>query len=375
MRISDFITDKFQYNWDFIETVPEFARLKECEQNPRWHKEGSAWEHTRRVCIAAQNMLLSESVKRPSYQKRIFLAAALFHDIGKGVTTKIGKDGNWHSYGHEFDGEKITRLILWDENWCDREEVCALVRLHMEPSFLFDKKNYLEKMVEFSKKTNVEWLIDLKTCDLLGSEQEDEEFKNLEFSKLEELKKIACSIKFHNIDLISKMPWSAKKRYGGENHTDVYVMVGLPGAGKGSIISSVAEREGISDYVIISRDRIKEELGFENGASLTNEQIEEVTRVFNSKLKSDVVNGKSAVFIDGTNMKLKYRYDYKTLLNGLPVRWIYVYVEAPGIKENIARCGNLTEEGLKSMILNIDWPSADEYDLMQIEITGRYENN
>ena len=45
------------YDWKKIEKIPEFAVLKKCEQNPRWHSEGNSWNHTRLVCEAMERKL------------------------------------------------------------------------------------------------------------------------------------------------------------------------------------------------------------------------------------------------------------------------------------------------------------------------------
>ena len=43
MKIIDLIdTEKLEYKWDIIETIPEFAVLKTCEQNPKWKTCGKA---------------------------------------------------------------------------------------------------------------------------------------------------------------------------------------------------------------------------------------------------------------------------------------------------------------------------------------------
>ena len=41
------------YNWNIISTIPEFAKLKECQQSTKWHSEGTAWDHTKLVCEEA----------------------------------------------------------------------------------------------------------------------------------------------------------------------------------------------------------------------------------------------------------------------------------------------------------------------------------
>ena len=42
-----------EYNWDFIEKIPEFSILETCEQNPKWHSEGNVMNHTKLVCKEA----------------------------------------------------------------------------------------------------------------------------------------------------------------------------------------------------------------------------------------------------------------------------------------------------------------------------------
>ena len=54
MKLRDLIDfKKGTYKWEEILKVPEFAKLKETEQNPKWHAEGSVWAHTVNVCNEA----------------------------------------------------------------------------------------------------------------------------------------------------------------------------------------------------------------------------------------------------------------------------------------------------------------------------------
>ena len=86
MRLRKLIdTEKCEYNWKKIEKIKEFDALKHAEQSPRWHKEGNAWNHTVAVCNEAVK------VARDAYfsdeDRLVFLAAALFHDIGKPINS------------------------------------------------------------------------------------------------------------------------------------------------------------------------------------------------------------------------------------------------------------------------------------------------
>ena len=160
MLLTDLIDFKnCEYKWDVIENIPEFAILKTCEQNPKWHSEGNAWEHTKKVCEQAERISRYYNI----YDSKVLMGAALFHDIGKGVTTEF-KKGNWHSYGHEIQSEIITRNLLFDEDILLREEICRLVRWHMEILKVFESKHYAEKILDLSTKVNLRKLIDLKKC-------------------------------------------------------------------------------------------------------------------------------------------------------------------------------------------------------------------
>ena len=113
-----------EINWDFIEAIPEIARLKECQQNPKWHSEGDAWAHTKLAYEKLEKEVFTDFnlwYSLNDIEIKVIRAAVILHDIGKGVTTSLGKDGNWHSYGHEVEGEKIARVLLWDEDLHLRE--------------------------------------------------------------------------------------------------------------------------------------------------------------------------------------------------------------------------------------------------------------
>ena len=194
MKIQDLINlETMTYNWDEIDKIPLFQSLKECKQNPKWHGEGDAYAHTRLVCQEAQNLVNSSERYKFRYKKRILLLmSALFHDIGKTTTTKIGKDNNWHSYGHELESERIIREVLEINKNSLLDEICQLVRHHMEPLEIFKSKTFYEKLIDLSNSVpSLELLIDLKMCDVLGSHQENEDSKKSDLTKLESLIKIS----------------------------------------------------------------------------------------------------------------------------------------------------------------------------------------
>lgn len=359
-RLIDF--QNFEYNWTEIEKIPEFKKLKNCEQNPKWHSEGNAWEHTKLVCKHAIEQCKMQVWDE--YWGKLLLASALFHDIGKAVTTHQGKDGRWHAYGHEFEGEKITRRILWDEDCEFREGVCSLVKYHMLALTLFESKDPIGKIAEISREVpSMHVLALLKKCDVLGSIQEDEVSKGSDLTKMVSLIRIIDNMscrynpfpdyihEYKNyIDKMTKKPIT------------VYVMIGLPGSGKSTFAHKLVD-DGYAD-VIVSRDTIREELGYcESGEKvvLSKGKENEVTKVFNETILDAAKNGKR-IIIDNLNLKAEYRNGYKSLLSNYDVNWIYYYVEAENLSVNMARRkSQITENVFKEMINKLEWPTIDEY--------------
>lgn len=384
------------YDWKKIEKIPEFAVLKKCEQNPRWHGEGDAWKHTVKVCDAMEHKLkfFRYTYKKRPYETKLLMTAALFHDIGKGVTTQF-KKGNWHAYGHEVEGEKIARRLLWDEGFVFREAVCGLVRWHMDPLRVFEgNKEILEKIARLSWHTNIKHLCMLKLCDIEGSQQDPEvSTAEEDIAKVNELQVIAqhlsCISKPLCVPLDGKFEW--KKVKDDRKPINVYVMVGLPGSGKDTLIQNILldgdiEPLGAFDYfrntmpttvpedtVILSRDDIRVELGFCTSKEKivgTKYQEDKVTKVFNDRLKDAADKGLNIV-VDAINIKKEYRLrliemlsNYRTVIN-------YVYVEAEGINTNAGRRhGQIDRNTLINMTERFEFPTRDEYDNLYVFINN-----
>lgn len=378
---------KLLYDWKKIEKIDEFAVLKKCEQNPIWHKEGDAFRHTKKVCEAMENRLKEYryTYKKHPLEVKILMAAALFHDIGKGVTTTF-KKGNWHAYGHEIEGEKITRRLLWDEGADIREQICSLVRWHMEPLKVFEGKEQLEKIARLSKNVNIKYVCILKECDLDGSEQSDVNSKNEDYAKIKEIWNIAshmnCLSQPSVLPIDGKYAW--KRTNDNRDVFDVYVMLGLPGAGKDTFIYNTllkgATDEIITDAhnkpiakpseraVVLCRDDLRAELGFcKAGEKVVCNKYQEdkVTKVFNDRLKSAAEMGKD-IIINNINLRKEHRVRLIENLNNFNARIHYIYVEATdGLEENISRRrGQIAKSVFENMISGFEWPSSEEYNDM-----------
>lgn len=112
-----------EYPYDII------LKLKNIEQNPKYHPEGDVWNHTMQV--------IDEAAKRKnmSVNPGAFMWSAFFHDIGKISTTKVRR-GRITSYDHDKVGGEMVKEILIRWGIKPEEEfykyVYSLVRLHMQ---------------------------------------------------------------------------------------------------------------------------------------------------------------------------------------------------------------------------------------------------
>lgn len=367
MRLKTLINiKKFEYNWEVIEQIPEFAILKECEQSPKWHAEGNVWNHTVNVCNEAIKICKEYGWENESTYSSLLLGSALFHDIGKGVTTEF-KKGGWHAYGHEIASEKLVRELLWDEECEIREGICGLVRWHMEPLRIFEHKDYLEWIVSLSKNVQ-SWylLLALKKCDILGSIQEDEISKKNDLIKLEDISKIVSSMNcfYTNSRIAYKHQLNHKLSCNGKKNINVHVLIGLPGAGKSTAIKEITNNDKIP-YTIVSRDIARAELGFckKDEKIVGTRQQEDEVSAYCDKLMLDAAYFGDTIIIDNINLKKKYRDYYKELLKEFNVNWIYHYVEASSLETNIKRReGQIDRNVFINMIKSFEWPNASEYD-------------
>lgn len=406
MLINDFINfDNAGYpesiNWDNVMKVPEFSALEKCEQSPVWHREGNALIHTKNV-VAAMHQLIQEFDHRTyhddlnilvgSEDAKLLMTAALFHDIGKVVTTEF-KKGTWHAYGHEVESEKITRSILWDEDFDAREAVCALVALHMEPLNL-TRSNFRKLVMKMDKRLtdfyshrqaysiNINHLFLLKIADVMGSDITDTERKNLDIRFLRK----CCQLTSHNHIYKERLIDEAlaeydQKKVQHQKKPVKYgiIMIGIPGAGKNYFLENQMDKfltEEVDPNILlratISRDDIREELDMcKSGEKvmLTNGQEKKVTKVYCQKVEN-AIPAVDAVIFNNMNIKYTYRRQYHELLEAhkeYEWKWIYIYVEAPDLSTNISRRdGQIPSDCFKRFTRTLDWPKPDEYDMLII---------
>lgn len=115
-----------------LSLFPELAALVGVEQNPEWHPEGDVFEHTMQTLDAAAHITdISPD------QRLLLLYAAVCHDMGKPLTTKI-INGVIRSLGHEAAGVKPVKQFL--KRITNNKDLIAgvikLVKNHMIPTQL-----------------------------------------------------------------------------------------------------------------------------------------------------------------------------------------------------------------------------------------------
>ncbi|MCY6485214.1 HDIG domain-containing protein [Clostridium aestuarii] len=136
--------------------------LIDTPQSTKHHPEGNVWNHTMMVVdIASEKKVLSE-------QPRVFMWAALLHDLGKAPTTKIRK-GRITSYDHDKKGKILSVNFL--KELTDEDEfinkVSFLVRWHMQILFVV-KDLPFANIGEMVKEVSVSEVALLSLCDRLG---------------------------------------------------------------------------------------------------------------------------------------------------------------------------------------------------------------
>lgn len=153
--------------------------LIKTEQSPTHHPEGSVWNHTM--------MVVDEAAERKSLSQnpKVFMWAALLHDIGKAPTTRLRK-GKITSYDHDKVGQKLSIDFL--SEFTDDEEfikkVSILVRWHMQILFVVKDLPFAD-IKSMAAEASIEEIALLSRCDRLGrgeltNEKMSEEERNIE---------------------------------------------------------------------------------------------------------------------------------------------------------------------------------------------------
>jgi len=184
-----YLRDLAQNRW-FMDSYPFslLGDLKEVEQSPVHHPEGSVWEHTLMVVdLAAEGKGLSQD-------PRVFMWSALLHDLGKAHTTRIRR-GKITAYDHDKHGAVLAAAFL--KEFIDEDEfikkVSQMVRWHMQILFVVKKLPFaqLDKMLQEVSPGEIALL---SFCDRLGRGEMDEAARLKELENMKYF--ISCCQKY-----------------------------------------------------------------------------------------------------------------------------------------------------------------------------------
>jgi putative nucleotidyltransferase with HDIG domain len=152
--------------------------LVKTPQSVQHHPEGNVWIHTMMVVDKAAKH------KIESGSPRIFMWAALLHDLGKPDTTKTRK-GKITAYDHDRLGERLAVKFLTplteDKEFIDA--IAKMVRWHMQTLFVVKDMPFAD-IDTMLKQVKLEEIALLTLCDRLGrgkmtAEKEAHERENI----------------------------------------------------------------------------------------------------------------------------------------------------------------------------------------------------
>lgn len=115
----------------WLTLYPELSALTDCPQDPRWHPEGSVWQHTLQVVDQAAAIATRYNLDLRIREQ--LLIAALCHDMGKVETTVRHDNGEISSPGHNHQGIAIAARFLRRIHFPKEVEthILPLIREHM----------------------------------------------------------------------------------------------------------------------------------------------------------------------------------------------------------------------------------------------------
>lgn len=142
--------------------------LRNCPQDPAWHREGDVLVHTRLVVEALTAAPAWRAL--PAGERETLFAAAVLHDVAKPACLQADPAGRVSTRGHAGRGEVAARQILWRLGVpvARREAVCQLVRHHQVPFFAHRRPDRVRLAILASQTVRCDRLALLAEADAQG---------------------------------------------------------------------------------------------------------------------------------------------------------------------------------------------------------------
>ncbi len=339
---------------------PQLPLLDTCPQDPVFHAEGDAGIHTRMVV----EQLVSQSAwrKLPEDHRSCLFWAAVLHDVGKPVVTKVEEDGRVTSRGHSRVGAAIARQILWKAHvpftW--REQLCGLISAHQLPFWLIERDQAERLAIKTSWECRLDYLCLHARADALGRQCEDLEglLVNVELAQqvFEDTGCLEVPFPFSNDE--SRVAYFEKPDRDPHYvaHEDfrctVTLMSGLPGAGKDTWIG-----KHCPELPVVSLDALREELG----EPATGNQGRVVQAAYEAA-RDHLRNCRDFVW-NATNISAQLRAKPLRLLRDYGARIKIVYLEPPPerlLAQNRDRASSVPFPVLENLLRKLEPPAPWE---------------
>ncbi len=350
------------YDWNNLDKMYDWIRLlKGCPQDAIYHAEGDVWIHTQMV-VEALRALPAYHAHTPEAQKMLY-AACLLHDIGKPACTVVEPNGRISSAGHAKLGEKMAREILTslDMLYAEHEQICQLVRYHGLPLWFLEKPNPEKAVVQASLRLNTQLLASVAEADARGRICEDQADLLTKIMLFEEYcQELQCWAKprdfasphtrflyFHKDEPVYPDSEIFDDCYG-----DVYLLCGIPGAGKDTWISQHA-----ADLPVVSLDAIRQRMGvsFADNQGRVIQQAQEEAKQYLRKKRSFVWNA--------TNITRQMRQGLIQLFTTYKARIHIIYLHCSfekAISQNKQREIQIKEDVIWRYFTRLEPPTLDE---------------
>lgn len=364
----------FEYDWarlgDIGPLAGWFERMARTPQNPQWHGEGDVWTHTRLVCEALVG--LAEFRTLPDEERSELALAALLHDIGKAVCTRL-EDGQWVSPRHGPVGARLARSLLWRSfGLCGdpaaqrfREAVCLLIRHHTKPLHLIEGKApavaalKLAADGELAPGFTLKGLCLLSEADALGREAPDvPELLDAVGLTRELAREEGCfegpypfrSDRVRRALFAGGRVWKDQALYD-DAWGEVILMCGLPGTGKDTWIRTVHP-----DWPTVCLDDLRRELHVspaENQGRVVQAAKERAKALLRER-RPFIWNATSLTPLRAQQIELFESYGARVRVVYLETGW------AENLRRNAGRAAAVPEATLNDMLDKLEPPERFE---------------
>jgi tRNA nucleotidyltransferase (CCA-adding enzyme) len=157
-----------QSGW--LQCYPTLANMAGCPQEPAWHPEGDAWQHTKH-CVDHVDFVMQRETDYDSIVRGVLTLAVLLHDVGKASTTVLRpEDNRIVSPGHAQAGvepaTQFLRQIGCPGGFIDT--ILPLVACHMDHLGADINSRFVRRLARRLDPANIRLWESVVECDSSG---------------------------------------------------------------------------------------------------------------------------------------------------------------------------------------------------------------